>query len=415
MRRYAVMAVFAIVTPAWLLRSAVRTPWPERWLHVFLALVWCLFVIDVAVVVTSRAAGSRRIWTPAAWLVSAVAIAPQGVPSAAPPPSAMSQIPTQVMSPALAAMVLTRIIDTRREQLRQRCRPAQLTSTQLETLNKVRRVAREVVPSANGDHIAVGDDSVPPYRPVADLMAGVVAVDTSGHDRQVADANLPTDCSLQWETMVCVMGAPMVVNRHGTSAVFRKGRSLELLCWLTLNRNRMRRSTARTAMWDVDISDATFATIVSEMRRGLAEVMPDINRSDICATTYTDEIALHPDIVTDIEILEHVYAAFLADESGGEQSIDALVNALGLVRDIPFSGSPFGWADLDGTTTRVVISVLEAAQSAAQWGMKTHRHDIVRIAVRAGLRVMPGDVGLLDVQRQVLGMVTSCSAEKSLT
>ena len=196
--------------------------------------------------------------------------------------------------------------------------------------------------------------------------------------------------------VVRIMGHPEFVGTEGRRAVFRKKKSLELLVWLCLNRDRMRRSTARNALWEVDVSDATFATIVSEMRRALREVLPELPASEIARPTYTDVIDLTSRITTDFDLLVAAHREF---RGGGPP--DSLAEALRGVRDAPFSGANFPWADGDGTTTRIVISVVDAAVELADWALAEGDVETAAVAMTAGLRTMPDHPELLSVKSRI--------------
>lgn len=77
------------------------------------------------------------------------------------------------------------------------------------------------------------------------------------------------DVDTRMGIIVRLFGYPLVENHLGIRAEFRKTRALELATWLVLNRQRSRRSAARTAMWEQSVSDSTFSTIVSDVRRAL--------------------------------------------------------------------------------------------------------------------------------------------------
>lgn len=196
--------------------------------------------------------------------------------------------------------------------------------------------------------------------------------------------------------IVRILGHPEFTDTIGRRAVFRKKKSLELLVWLCLNRDRMRRSAARTALWEIDVSDATFATIVSEMRRALREVLPDLAPGEIARATYTDIIDLTPRIVTDVDLLLAAHREFRA---GGSPA--ALTEALRAVRDAPFAGVNYPWADGDGTTTRIVIAVIDAAVELADWALVEGDIDAVTVALTAGLRTMPDHPELLAVRERL--------------
>jgi two-component SAPR family response regulator len=200
----------------------------------------------------------------------------------------------------------------------------------------------------------------------------------------------------EWALVVKLFGYPVVENGAGDIAQFRKRRALELLTWLALNRDRSRRSAARTAMWDLDITDSTFSTIVSDMRRGLAEIDQHSQRSDWVPTTYSDELPLSIRVITDDVLMAQALESFRKDSRNSSE----IVKALSDVRDVPFAGTSYSWADLDGTTTRLIILAITAAMEVARWALAAGDMTTVEIAVTAGLRVFPGHEELLALQEQ---------------
>lgn len=202
----------------------------------------------------------------------------------------------------------------------------------------------------------------------------------------------------EWSLVVKVFGYPTVENKKGEQAQFRKKRALELLTWLTLNRDRARRSAARTAMWDLNINDSTFSTIVSDMRRGMTEIESAISREDWVPTTYSDELPISDRIVTDDVLLQNALMRFRSNHNDCEE----IVHHLSSVRDVPFAGTSYMWADLDGTTTRLVILALSAATEVATWALATSNMTEFHVAITAGLRVFPGHEDLLGLQAEAL-------------
>jgi two-component SAPR family response regulator len=189
-----------------------------------------------------------------------------------------------------------------------------------------------------------------------------------------------------------------VENSAGERATFAKKRSLELLCWMVLNRDRSTRSAARTAMWDLDVADSTFSTIVSEMRRALRRLDSRDLSQLLSRPTYSDSLPLSASVVADVELLDQAVHVAAADPEG----IDAVAHVLGLVRDVPFAGATYQWADLDGSTTRVIISVMQAVDMVISVGQQMGRADLVLAGTQAGLRVMPGDQRLLAIQASLV-------------
>lgn len=340
---------------------------------------------------------------PLAWLSASLVLAPtSNVPANAQRVEATIPIGA-VMSPAIASGVLAHILRRRREQsatgdtLRS---PDHLTDDEMEVLARVRRVAIEWDSSRaiTGDVVGLACET---NHEIRELLDGVERV------RPPAGELSPT-VREQWQVVVRVFGYPLVESPDGSTAEFRKRRSLELLTWLALNRDRQRRSAARTAMWDIDVSDATFSTIVSDMRRALTELDLGSSGAKWCPHTYSDELPLAPTIVTDAELLEGSLRGF----SEGTVDIDVVVRHLSGIRDVPFAGTAYTWADLDGTTTRLVILAMEAATTVAHWALEHGRRDVLTAAVGAGLRVMPGCEELLALQE---GIVNETPVRRSLS
>lgn len=202
----------------------------------------------------------------------------------------------------------------------------------------------------------------------------------------------------EFQVVVRLYGYPQVENRKGASIDFRKKKALELLVWLSLNRDRPLRSAARTAMWESNISDSSFATVVSDMRRGLSELCPNVPPREWAPPTFTDSIVLSDTIVTDVDLLTEAWKRFECDRC----ALPEVLEELSRIRDIPFAGASYCWPDSDGTTTRLVIVGANIAREVAYWAYDNKHWNGVSIAVTAGLRLLPGDEELLDLQRLVL-------------
>jgi hypothetical protein len=149
-------------------------------------------------------------------------------------------------------------------------------------------------------------------------------------------------------------------------------------------------------MWDLDVADSTFATIVSEMRRALAQVAG--TGMDASPRTYDATLPLGPGVVSDVDLLNNAVVSVRPDGSG----IDNVVEMLALVRDLPFAGTAYQWVDLDGSTTRVILSVMRAVDLVIEVAAGTGRVDHMLAATRAGLRVLPGDERLLGLLQSLV-------------
>jgi two-component SAPR family response regulator len=208
--------------------------------------------------------------------------------------------------------------------------------------------------------------------------------------------------------VVRLYGFPKVENVNGDEAMFRKSRALELLVWLSLNKERPRRSAARTALWEYAVSDATFCTVISDMRRGLQELSPRKSSTDWFRPTYTDAISMDTQLVTDAELIMHRLEEFRRDTSTWKGLADVLMT----IRDAPFAGTEFSWADLDGSTTRLTILAIEASGELARWARDTGDTSLALRATSAGLKVLPGCEELLEIEQSFLPAVSTSRSRR---
>ena len=137
------------------------------------------------------------------------------------------------------------------------------------------------------------------------------------------------------------------------------------------------------------------------MRRALRDAEPSLPRDEISQATFSDEMHLHAGVVTDVDLLAHSADAFAGDAASAE----SLAETLSLVRALPFAGASYEWADLDGTTTRIVICVVDAAVRLGEWAIVNARPDLASVALTAGMRVMPGHPDLVRLEREILASV----------
>lgn len=208
--------------------------------------------------------------------------------------------------------------------------------------------------------------------------------------------------------VVRLYGFPRVENLNGNEAMFRKSRALELLVWLSLNKERPRRSAARTALWEYAVSDATFCTVISDMRRGLQELSPRSSSTDWFRPTYTDAITMDTELVTDAELIMQHLEAFRKDPNMWKELADVLFT----IRDAPFAGTEFSWADLDGTTTRLTILAIEASSTLALWARDKDDPSLALRATSAGLKVLPGCEELLEIEQSFLPAVSTSRSRR---
>lgn len=295
---------------------------------------------------------------------------------------------TSVLAPTLASGLLADLLSRRRTQrstLALGIEPDVLTDAEYEELSRLTgELAGEQAPmQGEGDHVGSAPDRL---------------VEVIQRTRPIDQVPLDDEVIHEHQIVVRTFGYPVIENVSGQRAIFRKTRSLELLTWLVLNRDRMRRSAARTAMWEGVVSDSSFATIVSDARRGLSELCPGTDPKEWMRPTFSDEIPLSPLVVSDVDLLRSALSKFRQQP---EPFRELVVHHLDSVRDLPFAGTSFRWPDLDGTTTRIVMLVLTAVNDVVEHCLDVDdRHTAVR-ALTAGLRMMPGHEVLLRLQKKL--------------
>ena len=199
-----------------------------------------------------------------------------------------------------------------------------------------------------------------------------------------------------WTFLVRVLGPVSVEDDHGSTVAFERSKALELVVWLTQHRQRSGRGQARAALWDVDVRDATFANVVSDARRSLARVAAAPDGAEWVGRGTGDRLPLHERVVTDAEVL----AGALADsgEPRTPGAVDALRQALGLVRGMPFAETAYLWPDGEGITSALILLVTNAAVDLATVYLDRGDIDGVFWATQQGLLALPGHEELVALR-----------------
>jgi hypothetical protein len=312
--------------------------------------------------------------------VSALAVIPNTTVMAS-PSSTNTGIPVRALiEPAVAVALLRRLLSKQHIPSVEVSVETRLTENSANSVNELRRYAIESL------HQGVLSSKLP----VEDLdshLQGFISIE-------------PAVASVveSWDIVLRLYGFPYVESRNGVRASFAKKRSVEVLAWLGMNMDRPRRSAVRTAVWDIEISDASFSTVMSDIRRGVGSITIGRNREEIFPPTFSDHIEVGVGLITDFDLLQRALNRFRDDET----KVAELIAELQLIRDIPFAGVNYMWADLDGTTTRMVLLALQAACEVAEWARNKNDVEICAIAVKAGLRVMPGHEELLAIQHSFI-------------
>ena len=146
----------------------------------------------------------------------------------------------------------------------------------------------------------------------------------------------------EWDVMIRVFGLVDVVDRAGHVASFTKSKALELLAWLGTHREQATRLGARSALWEIDVRDATFANVVSEARRGLGRLVSPPPEQDWVGRS-SASLPLHERMITDVDLIESRLArvAHQSDVS----AISTLRSAVALIRGVPFAESGYLWPE----------------------------------------------------------------------
>lgn len=200
------------------------------------------------------------------------------------------------------------------------------------------------------------------------------------------------------EIVVGLIGAVEVHARTGKAGSFERSKTVELIAWLTTHRDRATRSGARTALWDLDVRDATFANVVSEARRALARLVAPPEGEEWVARTLTEQLPVHDLVVTDADLVEERLAH--ARVQPPTQAIDTLRPAVELVRDMPFAGTSYLWPDAEGITSNLVLLAITATAEFAAHALSLGDTDGVFWATGKGLRVLPGHEELIALRMQ---------------
>lgn len=357
--------------------------------HMSILLVWAFLLTEILVILKKLKsfylseigfrASSKHL------LLGALAMSPSHAS-----PSSYQASPTMpislVLTPAVSSLILLNILQNRREQIRQRLLPRRLSEVQQVHMRKIVTVCESGTTKTCEVDFLTHSDIVQLGNSVEDI-------------EDLSEVEIPSIDG--WKVLVRLYGYPQVESTQGLIACFRKKRALELLAWLSLNRDRQRRTAARTALWDIDVSDASFSTVVSDLRRTLAEIEGSTSRNEWLPATYSDAIPLHESVITDFDLILQALNKFKNDSSGASQ----LAHALSLIRDVPFAGTAYSWADYDGTTTRLIVVALEAARTLAEWAISHHEREVAEVAIKAGLRVMPGCDEFLELHKSLLTLV----------
>jgi len=198
------------------------------------------------------------------------------------------------------------------------------------------------------------------------------------------------------DIVVTLMGGVSVVDRDGVSGTFQRSKTVELIAWLATHREHATRSSARTALWELDVRDATFANVVSEARRALARLVSPPTDGEWLARTLNESLPLHDRVVTDADLIrQRVEHAQVAPPA---HAVDVLRPAVEMIHGLPFTGSSYLWPDADGLTSNLVLLATTASAELAAHALSMGDTDLVFWSTGQGLKVLPGHEELIGLR-----------------
>lgn len=199
-----------------------------------------------------------------------------------------------------------------------------------------------------------------------------------------------------WALMVRLMGTVDVIDSRGRTARFDRSKSLELLAWCVTHRGRSTRSAARTAMWELNVRDATFANVVSEARRGTASLLPPAKDHDWLQRTLTEELVLNPGVTSDVEVMRATLDR--VDQFGVAAVVTEVEAAVGLIRGMPCEASNYLWPEAEGISSDLILVATSLAASLALHRLAEGDVQGVFRATAAGLLALPGHEELIALR-----------------
>ena len=202
--------------------------------------------------------------------------------------------------------------------------------------------------------------------------------------------------TVEWSLMVRLLGPVAVVDREGAPVAFERSKTLELVAWLATHRDRSTRSNARTALWEQDVRDATFANVVSEARRAMARCVPPPEGEEWVGRTLTDSLPLHSRVVSDADLVELALAS--ARLQPPPEAIATLRPVVDSISGLPFEGTSYLWPDPEGLTSHLILLATTAAAELATHYLSVDDIEGVFAATGRGLRVLPGHEQLIGLR-----------------
>lgn len=198
------------------------------------------------------------------------------------------------------------------------------------------------------------------------------------------------------DVVVRLLGGVAIADRDGVERTWQRSKTVELIAWLATHRRRPTRSAARTAMWAEEVRDATFSNVVSEARRGLADLVAPPDGDEWIPRTLTDELPIHDHVVTDIDLIrDRLDAVCVAPPA---QAVEALRPMLAFVGGLPFADTSYLWPDADGLVTDATLAATTLCTELAEHALSLGDIHLVYEATAHGLSILPGHEDLIGLR-----------------
>lgn len=248
-----------------------------------------------------------------------------------------------------------------------------------------------------GGTVAQPAGSLPAPHDEAGLTFGDGEPAFDDHDVDRRDVpHLAPFVPMAHEIVVRLLGPIEIVDRNGTPGAFERSKTVELVAWLATHRQRATRIAARTALWEIDVRDATFANVVSEARRGLARLVAPPGSEEWVARTLSEQLPLHEAVVTDAQLMEERVAH--ARNQPPVRAMEVLRPAVASIGGMPFAGTNYLWPDAEGITSDLVLLAITAAAEYADHALSLGETDEVFWATGQGLKVLAGHEELIGLR-----------------
>lgn len=257
-------------------------------------------------------------------------------------------------------------------------------------------LAQVVEVLADADAALIVDNNNEDQRPIITTRESIAIAADAASEHSDQPAGFDPFEPMGHDIVVRLMGGVEIASHAGDLGTFERSKTVELIAWLATHREKSTRTAARTALWELDVRDATFANVVSEARRALARLVEPVAEEEWLARTLTEQLPLHTSVVTDAQLMaERLAEARLQPPA---QAVVTLRPAAEMIRDMPFAGTSYLWPDAEGITSNLVLLATGVTTELAAHALSLGDTDLVFWATGRGLIVLPGHEELIGLR-----------------